>query len=752
MQPQQNLAANQPITSIRRVMAAACLAALLASMLYGCGGGGDNGPAPEPPTAAISGWVGERSAWPQARVSLTCANGSTTQVIAGADGRYAATLPAAALPCLVQAHAADGGRLWSAAVAPGTANVTTLSSAVVARGLRVTPSLLFDSATFAARLTPAALAQAQADLDTTVAGLDLGQPGPAITTPVGASAGTDPLVRAHGRLIDQLAARDVTLATLTHALAHDGAPAALAQSLARADRGRLLALPAVGAESQMPQLVRGKVNSLVGSSTQALMLAYDLAFRSSDGGRSWQPLDLVLDTALAYKGALVGVGPNGAMRSTDGGLTWLDMQAPAAFDGGYLGVGPDLRLWWLRWEEDSTEALVSDDGIRWQAATSNPAIRNAVRFQLYRTPPLRSLVQEQGKPMRACLGTECTDVGEPGWDGVWRVHGSDEVLAWMPGGTPGISTDGLQWRAFGGADRWYTGGLLRTAPGRLLGLNGTLSASDDNGRTWQAVSTAPAEQWQATGTNLQRNIEGRVELSTDGGQQWHVVPGSTTAEPGAHAPDGSRLRIKGAVPSSPGPIEFSADGGKTWTTTVLANDVRAVAWLGDRWGAITTASQLHVSRDGRQWTLAGPVPSFSTESSFAGALGVWVVGWRRYPSLFPHALFESTDEGRTWTEIFPMAYPGEAATRHVFNCGGALFGTGHEFAVRKPEGWKTLPESRCMNDLLVTVDSTRASADHGDTWSPLPKPRTRTSTVFDGQDWWSFGWAGLTLWPRAQPR
>jgi hypothetical protein len=502
----------------------------------------------------------------------------------------------------------------------------------------------------------------------------------------------------------------------------------------------------------MPHLVRRNVNRLVGSSSQALMLADDLAFRSSDGGRSWQPVDLVLDTAIAYKGALVAVGPGAALRSTDGGLTWLSLQTPA-FEFGVLGIGPDLRLWWLHWDAAKTEALVSDDGIRWQAATSDAGVQDAVRRQLYRTPPFRSLIQEHGKPMKACLGTQCTDVGDPGWAGLWRVHGTDEVLAWMPDGTAGISTDGLEWQRFGGADRWYTGGLLRTGQGRLLGLNGNaLSLSDDNGRNWQPVSTAPAEEWQATGASQLRRTVGRDELSTDGGQQWRTIPGSTTPEPGARAPDGSRLRIKAITPNQAGPIEFSADGGQTWSTITLANDVRSIAWLGDRWGAITNADQLHVSRDGRQWTAAGKVPSFSTESSFTGANGIWVVGWRRYPTLFPHALFESTDEGRTWTEIFPMAYVGESAPRYAFSCGGVLFGTGHEFAVRKPEGWKSLPPSSCMHDLLVTRDGSRVSADHGDTWTPLPKGRARTSTVFDGSDWWSHGSASLTLWPRTQPQ
>ena len=37
-------------------------------MLYGCGSGGNSGPAPETPPTAVNGWVGERSAWPQARI------------------------------------------------------------------------------------------------------------------------------------------------------------------------------------------------------------------------------------------------------------------------------------------------------------------------------------------------------------------------------------------------------------------------------------------------------------------------------------------------------------------------------------------------------------------------------------------------------------------------------------------------------------------------------------------------------------
>lgn len=736
------------MTSKGRVHLRHFLPPLLAAWLSACGSGGDGaGPVTNPTPASVSGWVGERDAWPQARVNFSCADGSTTQVTTGADGRYSAALAASALPCLIQARTPGGAVLWSAATAAGQANVTPLSTAVLSRALRTTPATLYGSPALARRATPAALAQAQADLDTAVADLGLGQPGPGITTPIGANAGEDPLVRAQGRWLDQLAARGMTPATFNHALAHDRPPAELAQALAQANLGRLLALPSAGAEGVMPQLVRRNVSGLAGSSSHALLLAHDLVFRSDDEGRSWQAIDLILDAVVPYKGALVGVGPTGVMRSTDGGLTWQSLGTPVltpTLQGYYLGIGPDLRLWWF----SGDPALVSDDGIRWQAATSDPGVQNAVLYQMYRTPPLRSLIQESGKPLRACLAAQCVDVGAPSLRAFWRVHGSDEVVAWMPEGKADISTDGLHWQAFG-TDPTWSSGLLRTAPGRLLGLDANiLSASDDNGQTWQRLATAPSEEWQPTGSNRRRGTGSNLELSTDGGQHWHAVPSSAT-EPGAgpRAPDGSRLRIRIAEPNFQGSLEFSADAGQTWSTTSLADPVRSVAWLGDRWGAITVAGQLHTSRDGRQWEAAGPVPSVSTESSFTGADGVWVVGSGYLRFGIPDRLHESTDGGRTWTEVMPLTTT-DLASRKAFSCGGALVASGSEMAVRRPEGWKPLPASRCMQDLLVTMDDSRVSVDQGETWIPLPKGRPRTTTQFDGQDWWSVGWSSLTLWPR----
>ena len=740
-----------------RVLARHVSATLLAVLLGSCGGN------TEDPPQAVGGWVGERTAWAQARVTFTCGDGSTAQVISSATGRYMAMLPSAALPCLVQARATDGTVSWSAAVAAGTANVTTLSTAVVARALRTTPTLLFGSPTLAQRLTPALLADAQAALNVATSDLDLGSPDAAITTPIGTNEPADPLVRAHGRLIDQLAERGMTPMALTHALAGNNEPRALRDALAQGSQCALLALPPFGFLTT-PQLVRGKAHTLAGSASRALLLGNDMSFFSDDGGRNWQPMNVILDQVIGYKNALIARSPDGLLRSTNDGANWA-MVAAAPLAGYPLHVGPDLRL--RSMHESGPQA--SEDGLNWMPAAASDPAHDTALHDVYRVPPLRSVISARQAPnrVRSCLGEDCTTVDLADLTSLQRVHGSDEVLAGNPlDGRMSISANGLQWQPLGPLQATALlpdGGMLRHASGRLLALlSGDLQASDDNGRTWQAAAPAtPAKDWQALDSTsaLRRDTTGALELSTDGGQRWHKVPSTTTwaGLQQARSPDGSMLRIAAPSTGQPGPVELSTDSGRNWVV-VFIDKARSVAWLGDRFGAVVNGD-LRVSRDGRQWTSAGTVPAFSWESSLAGAAGVWVLGFREYPTLFPHTLWESTDEGRTWQRIFFNAGdPSQNAASYAFTCGGVLFAERVGMWVRRPDGWKsvTLPEGTqaggCIGDLLAAVDgssgtrSHHVSADQGATWIPIGRPRTQP--VFDGERWWSIGEASITLWPR----
>jgi hypothetical protein len=745
----------------RRVIRRSTGATLAACLLSSCGGGGggaDN-PAPEPPAQAIGGWVGDRTAWPQARVAFSCANGSTATATSSATGHYAAALPSGALPCLVLARATDGGLLWSAAVAASTANVTPLSTSVVTRALRTTPTLLFGSPTLARRLSPTLIAEAERAVDEATSGLDLGSAGAAITTPVGSNEALDPLVRANGRLMDGLTARGMTMSGWQHALSQDIDPTVLRTALAQADQRLLLNLPLVGAEATMPQLARDTTQVLAGSGSRALLLGKDLSFYSNDGGLHWQPLNMIFSQVIGYKGAVIGRGPGGLMRSTDGGVSWTKVEsAPPAANR--LEIGPDLRLWSLG-DTDSA----SDDGLHWAPAIGDLNTHLAMLSDVYRSPPQRSVISDRQAQnrVRSCLAADCTivDLGAPVT--LQRVHGTDEVLASSAlDGRMWISSNGLQWQPLGPfqapTPRPVTS-MLRLASGRLLAKmeGATVQASDDDGRTWQPLGPATANRdWQPVGSAaaLRRDAAGGMELSVNGGLQWHKVPaGPSIRVREWHSPDGAMLRIVGL--GDTGVVELSTDAGARWRV-VISDTVEEVAWLGDRFGAVVKG-ELRTSRDGRQWATAGPLPEGNSVSAFTGADGVWAIAlcgdWctRTGPTLY-----ESTDEGRSWKSNTAPVF--SRSTRPM-TCAGTLYlGDFFGLSVRRPGGWTpvTLPSGSnfagCSNGLLTAVGgdqrthSHHVSADQGATWIAIGRPSTEL--VFDGGRWWSIGEGSITLWPR----
>ncbi len=111
-------------------------------MLAGCGGGssgdaaGGSGNVGGPPQS-ISGTVAKGAVLPNAKISMTCANGAVVSGVTGADGRYASSSVSIAYPCIGTALAAGGapnyrGILFSGAVSNFSPLTDMLADAVLA--------------------------------------------------------------------------------------------------------------------------------------------------------------------------------------------------------------------------------------------------------------------------------------------------------------------------------------------------------------------------------------------------------------------------------------------------------------------------------------------------------------------------------------------------------------------------------------------------------------------------------------------
>lgn len=223
-----------------------------------------------------------------------------------------------------------------------------------------------------------------------------------------------------------------------------------------------------------------------------------------------------------------------------------------------------------------------------------------------------------------------------------------------------------------------------TGDGCASGKPGTLWRSADGGATWQPRTGGPASLVvsAADADDLMGIGCAGVYRSRDGGQSWHLLPGS-----GVPNFDG-RLLVRGrndpaylyAVFASEGGttgLARSIDGGQTWSTQVLADlqgpgdlvvdpqDARRLTFV--------SFAGCYVSTDaGATWTarnaglpLAGAFYYLST-AAYDAATGAWYLG-SADPSQ-PRGVFR-LGGGRSWTAVSP-APAGQAIARLVFVSAG----------------------------------------------------------------------------------
>ena len=678
--------------------------------LAGCGGDGDGGGTaePPPPTAArVEGLAAADATWGGAQVRFDCSDGSTAQVQAAPDGRYATTLQAASLPCLVHATPAQGEPLWSVASAAGTVNITPGSDWVVSRALRQSTAGLQPDRALLRALTPAAVARAQADVLQALRASGLGAEGDLITMAAGPVA--DALRASQLQVQAALASRGISPHALRHALALHDDVAALGDALQQGRLADALALPMQRSDGEsMPQLASGLVSQLTGPADTMFAVNAEGSWRSTDGGRQWTYVNHVLVQVQLFRGRLWARDHGGPVVSDDGGASW---SSPAGAPAGcrmttdtLLATPGGSRLWFFPASDcaDQTSHYFTDDGLRWQ---SRPWEGGVTRLQVMedlgpakRQPPQRRVFLSEGGNERvvSCLLTDCVESQVLDWPRVQAllpVEGSAELVAILADNRTGrpasmaLSPDGIRWQAmtfmpFNSLYRTPQGDLLASPGANAVGgVNRRIQRSADNGRTWTPSDPAvnATEGWLTLGSDTRlrpgAGTSSGLQLSVDAGRSWTDLPtlqAQLDRRRWRRAPDGLLLR------DTPQAVQASRDDGITWQDVLPYSKGQrsrvGPLWLDGRWVLIDQGSRLWTSTDGLKWNdgplgLAGTPWNGWNVGELASDGGVWVmsVSWITTPHTpVQHALLESRDQGRTWS---PSTRQDALAAR----CGGLRY-------------------------------------------------------------------------------
>ena len=269
--------------------------------------------------------------------------------------------------------------------------------------------------------------------------------------------------------------------------------------------------------------------------------------------------------------------------------------------------------------------------------------------------------------------------------------------------------------------------------------------SEDDGRTWQAVST-PDEGWQAVAYGAgvwiavtEFGSTDRVMRSVDGGRTWDAVPVAnypmrqwrSVAYRPTSATTGVWVAVGTAGEGNKKSVMRSVDGGLNWTgVDMSASSVvtmpsgvsgpERIPWYGvavspgGTWIATgrggTDRGVMRSTDDGQTWhVLAGP--GFSEQDSVAYGSGVWVIVAR------DGGVARSIDDGLTWT---PAASVPEANLWNDVAYGGGI--------------WVAVSADRVTPAIGSHIIR---STDGGVSWTPVtaPEPNSWRSVAFADGTW-----------------
>lgn len=248
--------------------------------------------------------------------------------------------------------------------------------------------------------------------------------------------------------------------------------------------------------------VGGDLHTLTAVGNRLYVTGHEGAGVSADGGKSWLPIASLKNTDVmgwseTSTGFLVGGHP-GLFQSTDGGTTFTKV----AFYGDVSDVhsiGASGDTVYLASPEIGLLAS-TDGGVTW-------LLRNAQVGQGF----MGSMLVDPTNPQRVIApdmqtGLVISDDGGATWRSfggpmgamsvTWNPMNTKQLAAIGMGGGAISSDDGRTWKELllpqGSSAVAYSGDGQRLYVAALIGVNAQISASTDEGKNWNAVSTSTA--------------------------------------------------------------------------------------------------------------------------------------------------------------------------------------------------------------------------------------------------------------------
>ena len=481
--------------------------------------------------------------------------------------------------------------------------------------------------------------------------------------------------------------------------------------------------------------------------------SYSSAFRSTDGGATWEYVDAMPSGRYeAFEqldnGDLIGASSNDVVRSTDGGETWASTANGFRFSVlSDLVQSTDGVLYASTYEG---VARSTDGGTSWALANTG---LDTLRSSAMAAGP-SGAVYVAGFDALVHRSTDGGETWTPIYDGlpeayVWSMLATSDgqLLVGSQAGFFRLPEAGGTWqRVTEGLGQDSTSGFysfVELSSGRLLAASyWTTYISDDGGDTWTDPSPTvrPLGPYDMTvggdGTVYAGSYGGGIYRSTTDGDSWTLsTSGITNPDVGGLGFDLDGHLLVGTLQSQTGNAHRWDPGAETWTRIEGINITQGHQWLRTSQDVLLAATGRGVYRSadgGATWTLSADVNT----STYSLAE---LPGDTLYAGTFSEGIARSVDGGATWTFLdSPLGRTTHLAVGPdgTVYAGIAVFGASDIEAglIRSTDGgdtwtytngWGTTPR----NPAALGVDSKGRllasfglaqmyrSDDRGDTWT-----------------------------------
>jgi hypothetical protein len=432
--------------------------------------------------------------------------------------------------------------------------------------------------------------------------------------------------------------------------------------------------------------------------------------RSTDGGSTWHPTDLVRDPADRHGFHVLRAGPNGTFlagandglwRSGNGGLNWIAVKPGGDYYDVAWKPGDPNRVYTCKGNDSggNNVKVSTDDGITWtKAGTGQPysflfgksklGVSGSTVYCLIGEPGVSGDVYDLIKSTDdGATWTEMNSAGIPSgqsWFNLACVADPDDA------GTVIVGTTRLARSTNGGAVFSAVGSNVHAGNHDLVyhpGVDGNVMVatgggvwdSTDDGHSW-ADRSAGLVTFQLYDVGLAQSVpDFLLGCSVSHGvnrwmgtSEWSDGLAASSATCHVAPGDASVTYAAGTLQ-----IWKSTDGGRPWTWFPIMNGVTGLpAWMpplaidrrdGDHLYTATGDGIFRTTTGGNLWTNVSGLPATSISISPANGDIVWIAQGT--------SAFVTTDDGETWSPTAPLTFGSGAVTRilpHPAGASGAL--------------------------------------------------------------------------------